>query len=68
MKNILVEMGSVCSKHGEMRIVYNISDENSELKSPLGRPGCRWKNSIKKKQDVRMWTRFDWLMNRIAGS
>jgi hypothetical protein len=40
-------MGRACSTDGEKRNVYRILVVKSEGKRPLGRPRCRWVDTIK---------------------
>jgi hypothetical protein len=39
-------MGGACSACGEERGVYRVLVGKPEGKTPLGRPRCRWENSI----------------------
>jgi hypothetical protein len=57
-------VGGACGTHGIGEKVYKVLVENPEGKRPLGRPGRRWEDVIRK--DLRkigwgVWSRFDWL-------
>ena len=41
------EMGWACGKNWEKKDVYRASVGSHEGKRPLGRPSCRWEDSIK---------------------
>jgi len=47
---------------GERRGVYRVLAGKLEGKRPLGRPRCRWEDSIKMDlQEVGAWTGSSWL-------
>ena len=50
------EMGWVCERMGEERVVYRVLVGKQEGKRPLGRLRRRWVDNIKMDlQEVRMW-------------
>jgi hypothetical protein len=55
------EMGGAYSTNGEKRNAYRISVGKPEGKRPLGRPRCRWEDSIK--MDLREigWGGMAWI-------
>jgi hypothetical protein len=40
------EMGKICSRHGEIRNIYNILIGNHGRKRPLRKFYCRWEDNI----------------------
>jgi hypothetical protein len=54
-------MGRARSTNGEKRNAYRILVGKPEVKSPLGRPRCRWVDHIK--MDLRQigWDGMDWI-------
>jgi hypothetical protein len=63
-------VGGVCSTYGERIVAYRVSVGKPEGKRPLGIPGHRWEDNIKKDvQGVkwRTWTGLMWLRVRTVG-
>jgi hypothetical protein len=63
------EMGGTCSAMGR-RDLYRVLVVKPGGKRPMGRPRCRWKDSIKTKlQEVGcgVWTGLSWLRIGTGG-
>jgi hypothetical protein len=53
-------MGGVCSTNGEKRNACRILLGKPGGKRPLGRPRCRWVDSIKRDREIG-WDGADWI-------
>jgi hypothetical protein len=54
-------MGGTCSTNGEKRNSYRIFLGKPEGKRPLGRPKCRWVDTIKMDRKEIRWDGVDWI-------
>jgi hypothetical protein len=65
-------MGGACSSDGAGRGVYRVLVGKPEVKTPLGRPRCRWEDTIKmdlqEGWDVRVWTGLSWLRIELVNT
>jgi len=64
------KMGWACGAYGEGRGVYRILVRKPEGKRSLGRPRCRWEDTIKmdlQKIGCWVWTGWRWLRTGTGG-